>query len=48
MKTLNLILVLTILTLCSFGQKPPVPTDKNATKETITLFRSLFDLQKKE
>ena len=47
MKTLNLILVLTILTLCSFGQKPPVPTDKNATKETITLFRSLFDLQKK-
>ncbi len=47
MKTLNLTLLLTTLTLCSFGQKLPVPADKKATKETIILFKSLNDLKSK-
>ena len=47
MKTLNLALLLTSFALCSFGQKLPVPADKNATKETIILFQSLNDLKNK-
>jgi len=33
--------------LTAFGQKLPGPADKKATKETINLFRSLYELQKK-
>jgi mannan endo-1,4-beta-mannosidase len=47
MKTLNLITVLILLTLCSFGQKLPLPADKKATKETILLFQSLYELKNK-
>jgi len=47
MKTLNLILLLIVLTLCSFGQKPPLPADKKATKETVILFQSLYELKNK-
>jgi mannan endo-1,4-beta-mannosidase len=47
MKTLNLILLLTVLTLCSFGQKPPLPADEKATKETVILFQSLYELKNK-
>jgi mannan endo-1,4-beta-mannosidase len=47
MKTLNLILVLTLLALCSFGQTLPFPADKKATKETVILFRSLYELKNK-
>jgi Beta-mannanase len=47
MKTLNLTLVLTVLTLCSFGQKLPLPADKKATKETVILFQSLYELKNK-
>jgi mannan endo-1,4-beta-mannosidase len=47
MKTLNLTLVLTFLTLCCSGQNLPVPADKKATKETVILFQSLFELKNK-
>ena len=47
MKTLNLIIVLSFLTLCSFGQKLPLPADKKATKETVILFQSLYELKNK-
>jgi mannan endo-1,4-beta-mannosidase len=47
MKYLNLILVLIILQLFTSCDKGPVPADKKATKETVRLFRSLYDLQNK-
>lgn len=47
MKKLNLSLIIILLALCSFGQKPPIPSDKKATKETVRLFQSLYELQKK-
>ncbi|MCX6256131.1 MAG: glycosyl hydrolase [Bacteroidia bacterium] len=47
MKNLILSLLLTVLSLCSFGEKLPVPADKKATKETVILFQSLYDLQNK-
>jgi mannan endo-1,4-beta-mannosidase len=47
MKPLNLTAVLTIVTLCSFGQKLPVPADKKATKETVILYQSLYKLMNK-
>jgi mannan endo-1,4-beta-mannosidase len=47
MKTLNLALIFTLLTLCCFGKKLPVPADKKATKETIRLFQSLYELKNK-
>ena len=47
MKKPNLSLIIILLVICSFGQKPPVPSDKKATKETVRLFQSLFELQKK-
>lgn len=47
MNKLNLSLIIILLALCSFGQKPPVPSDKKATKETVRLFQSLYELQKK-
>lgn len=47
MNKLNLSLIIILLALCSFGQKPPIPSDKKATKETVRLFQSLYELQKK-
>lgn len=47
MKKLNLALMMTLVALCSFGQKLPVPSDKKATKETVSLFQSLYELQNK-
>ncbi len=47
MKVLNLTLILITLSACSFGQKLPVPADKKATKETVALFQSLYDLKNK-
>src|SRR5664280_3038417 len=47
MKVLNLALVLITLSACCFGQKLPVPADKTATKETVILFQSLYDLKNK-
>jgi mannan endo-1,4-beta-mannosidase len=47
MKNLNLLLPLTIIALCSFSEKLPVPADKKATKETVKLFQSLYELQNK-
>jgi mannan endo-1,4-beta-mannosidase len=47
MKALKLLLLLIFLTLCSFGQRLPLPADKKATKETIKLFQSLYELKKK-
>jgi mannan endo-1,4-beta-mannosidase len=47
MKTLYLTLILTILTQGGFGQNPPLPADKKATKETVALFQSLFELKNK-
>jgi mannan endo-1,4-beta-mannosidase len=47
MKTINLAVILMAFVLCSFGQRPPMPADKKATKETIALFQSLFELKNK-
>jgi mannan endo-1,4-beta-mannosidase len=47
MKYLNLLLLLTIIALCSFIEKLPVPADKKATKETVRLFQSLYELKNK-
>jgi mannan endo-1,4-beta-mannosidase len=47
LKTLNLTLLLAALTLRSLSQQPPLPADKNATKETIALFQSLYKMQNK-
>ncbi|MGA2405818.1 MAG: glycosyl hydrolase [Bacteroidales bacterium] len=33
--------------LCCSGQNLPVPADKKATKETVILFQSLFELKNK-
>lgn len=45
MKSERFLLILAIILLCSFSAKQPGPSDKKATKETVTLFQSLFDLQ---
>jgi mannan endo-1,4-beta-mannosidase len=47
MKTLNLTLLLSVLTLCCAGQKPNLPADKKATRETVILFQSLYNLKNK-
>lgn len=47
MKTINLTLVLFFLPLSGFGQKLPLPADKKATKETVSLFQSLYELKNK-
>jgi mannan endo-1,4-beta-mannosidase len=47
MKVLNLALVLMTFSAGCFGQKLPFPSDKKATKETIILFQSLYDLKNK-
>jgi len=47
MNHLKLLLLLTSILLYSCGEKLPVPADKKATKETVNLFRSLYELQNK-
>lgn len=47
MKNLIILLVLISVSLGSFGQKLPLPSDKKATKETIALFQSLYELKNK-
>lgn len=47
MKTLNLTIVLILLSGIVSAQKLPIPADKKATRETITLFQSLFELRNK-
>jgi mannan endo-1,4-beta-mannosidase len=45
MKTLYVTLALSLLTFSAFGQILPLPSDKKATKETIILFKSLYELK---
>ncbi len=47
MKVLNLTLVFITLSAGCYAQKLPVPADKKATKETVILFQSLYDLKNK-
>jgi len=47
MKRINLVIIIAIITMCSYGQKLPLPADKKATKETIALFQSLNELKNK-
>lgn len=39
--------IFTLIILCSFSAKKPLPSDRKATKETVILFQSLFELQSK-
>jgi len=47
MKNFKLLVLLTFIPLSSFGEKLPVPADKKATKETVRLFQSLYELKNK-
>jgi mannan endo-1,4-beta-mannosidase len=47
MKTITVTVLFTLLSLCVSGQKSPLPADKKATRETVVLFQSLFDLKNK-
>src|SRR5450759_4935642 len=47
MKNIIFLLFLVSVSLNSSGQKLPVPADKKATKETINLFQSLYELKNK-
>jgi mannan endo-1,4-beta-mannosidase len=47
MRTFILMILSALFTLISFAQKLSVPADKKATKETVNLFRSLYELQSK-
>lgn len=47
MKNLHLLILLTVIPLTSYCQNLPVPADKNATRETVSLFQSLYILQNK-
>src|SRR5665647_603202 len=47
MKKFNLLMLLTLIPILSFGEKLPVPADKKATKETVKLFQSLYELKNK-
>ena len=47
MKTITFLLLLTFLSHCVTGQKPLLPADKKATRETVVLFQSLYDLKNK-
>ena len=46
-KRINPLLLFTLFFICSSFQKLPEPADKKATKETVSLFKSLFELQDK-
>src|SRR5512141_3157377 len=47
MKKILSTLVIAFYITRSFGQTPPTPADKNATKETVILFQSLYQLKNK-
>lgn len=47
MKTVKSIILLIIIAMQCAGQKLPLPADRKATKETVNLFRSLYQLQQK-
>ena len=47
MRNLNVLLLLAFLALCSFKAKATLPADKKATKETVRLFQSLYELKNK-
>lgn len=47
MRTLILFTLSILLTVNAAGQKFPGPADKKATKETVNLFRSLYELKNK-
>jgi mannan endo-1,4-beta-mannosidase len=47
MKILSASLLITLLSLCCTGQKLQLPADKKASKETILLFQSLYELKDK-
>jgi mannan endo-1,4-beta-mannosidase len=47
MRNLNVFILLAFFALCSFKAKLPVPADKKATKETVRLFQSLYELKNK-
>ena len=47
MKLLNSLLLLAFMTMSSSGETLPKPADKKATKETVNLFRALYELQNK-
>ncbi len=47
MKTLKSIAIILLLTLLGCTQKLPAPADKKATKETVSLFKSLWELQQR-
>jgi mannan endo-1,4-beta-mannosidase len=45
MKNIILIVAFFCITMCSYTQNLPVPADKKATKETVILFQSLYQLK---
>lgn len=47
MKTIFIVTLSAVMTLAGFSQKLPGPADKKATKETVNLFRSLYELKNK-
>jgi len=47
MKTSVITILFAFFTLCCFGQNLPLPSDKKATKETVSLFQSLYNLKNK-
>jgi mannan endo-1,4-beta-mannosidase len=47
MKTITISVLLTVLSLFVSGQKLSFPADKKATRETVVLFQSLYDLKNK-
>jgi mannan endo-1,4-beta-mannosidase len=47
MKNITLTITLFCIALSSYTQNLPLPADKRATKETIILFRSLYELKNK-
>jgi mannan endo-1,4-beta-mannosidase len=47
MKNITLTAALFFFSICSYSQKLPIPADKKATKETVLLFQSLYQLKNK-
>ena len=47
MKKVVLLLLIIVLSISGFSQKLPVPADKKATRETVALFQSYWQLQQK-
>jgi mannan endo-1,4-beta-mannosidase len=47
MKNITLTAALFFSSICSYSQNLPIPADKKATKETVLLFQSLYQLKNK-